>query len=69
MKQQEPQMRQRLETAGLAVGSINYALQRGNASYHAALEASVPDSNVDTKLLYQTAKCVIETVKNAENEV
>lgn len=69
MKQQESQMMRRLEEAGIAVGSMNYVLQRGNASYHAAQEVSVPDSNVDTKLLYHTAKCVIETVKSAENQV
>lgn len=69
LKQQEQGLRQKLEEAGIAIGSINYALQRGNTSYRAVLEASEPDSGVNTGILYQTAKCVIETVKEAENSV
>lgn len=68
LKQQEGNLRQKLEGAGLILGSIHYALQRGNTSYKAALEASEPDSDVNTGLLYQTAKCVIEIVKQAERE-
>jgi hypothetical protein len=67
MKAQENNMRQQFEALGLSVGSINYAMQGGGRSYQAAAELSDPASTADTKTLYQVAKCVIETVKDAEN--
>lgn len=48
------------------MGSMNYAI-RNLSSYQAMLETSEPDSMVDTRILYHVAKCVIETVKEAEN--
>lgn len=66
LHQQEGQIRQKLEEAGLVMGSMNYAI-RNLSSYQAMLETSEPDSMVDTRILYHVAKCVIETVKEAEN--
>lgn len=66
LHQQEGQLRLKFEEAGLVMGSMNYAI-RNLSSYQAMLEASEPNSAVDTKILYHVAKCVIETVKEAEN--
>lgn len=66
LRQQEEQIREKFEAAGLAMGSMNYAIRNLN-SYQPMLEESEPDSLVDTKILYHVAKCVIETVKAAEN--
>jgi hypothetical protein len=67
MKAQERSMRQQFQLMGLSTGSINYAMQGAGRDYQSRVELSNPDSNVDTKVLYQVAKCVIETVKSAEN--
>ncbi len=67
MRAQERTMRKQFQEAGLMIGTINYAIQGGRA-YQANLGTSEPDSNVDTKLLYKVAKCVIETVKSVENQ-
>jgi len=67
MKAQDPAMRKKFENAGLVMGSINYVINSANTAYRASFETSEPDSGINTKVLYQTAKTVIEAVKSAEN--
>jgi len=67
LKGQDRALRDRFQSSGLVLGSMNYVLNGASTEYRADYEASDPASGVDTRVLYQTAKAVIQAVKAAEN--